>query len=237
VWRHTFEDDRPFQREFEGLQHFERISREHPSLLALFHIGRNDTEGYFYYVMEAGDDEVTGSKINPETYSPRNLTKDLKRRSKLPVTECVSLGLALTDALQFLHEQRLIHRDIKPANIIFVGGVPKLADIGLVTDIPGEGISVTAVGTPGYIAPELPGRPPADVYSLGKVLYEAATGLDRLKFPELPASITESGDGVQFIRLNSIIIKACEVNVQKRYQSAAELRAALLDLQRHLNAD
>ena len=35
VWRHTFEDARPFQREFEGLQHFERISREHPSLLAL----------------------------------------------------------------------------------------------------------------------------------------------------------------------------------------------------------
>src|SRR2546426_12336263 len=56
VWRHTFEDERPFQREFEGLQHFERISREHPSLLALFHIGRNETEGYFYYVMELADD-------------------------------------------------------------------------------------------------------------------------------------------------------------------------------------
>ena len=56
VWRHTFEDARPFQREFEGLQHFERISREHPSLLALFHIGRNEAEGYFYYVMELADD-------------------------------------------------------------------------------------------------------------------------------------------------------------------------------------
>ena len=55
VWRRTFEDDRPFQREFEGLQKFERISREHPSLLALFHIGRNGAEGYFYYVMELAD--------------------------------------------------------------------------------------------------------------------------------------------------------------------------------------
>ena len=55
VWRHTFEDDRPFQREFEGIQKFERISREHPSQLALFHIGRNDAEGYFYYVMELAD--------------------------------------------------------------------------------------------------------------------------------------------------------------------------------------
>src|SRR6266478_3770890 len=45
VWRRTFEDDRPFQREFEGIQRFERISRQHPSQLALFHIGRNDAEG------------------------------------------------------------------------------------------------------------------------------------------------------------------------------------------------
>src|SRR5215469_3847999 len=56
VWRHRFEDERPFQREFEGIQKFERISREHPSQLALFHIGRNDAEGYFYYVMELADD-------------------------------------------------------------------------------------------------------------------------------------------------------------------------------------
>src|SRR5215510_1148189 len=53
VWRRTFEDDRPFQREFEGIQRSERISREHPSQLALFHIGRGD--GYFYYVMELAD--------------------------------------------------------------------------------------------------------------------------------------------------------------------------------------
>ena len=49
------EDERPFRREFEGLQRFERISREHPSQLALFHIGRNDAEGYFYYIMELAD--------------------------------------------------------------------------------------------------------------------------------------------------------------------------------------
>jgi hypothetical protein len=42
VWRRNFEDERPYQREFEGIQKFERISREHPSQLALFHIGRND---------------------------------------------------------------------------------------------------------------------------------------------------------------------------------------------------
>ena len=55
VWRHTFEDAEPFKREFEGIQRFERISREHPSQLALFHIGRNEPAGYFYYVMELAD--------------------------------------------------------------------------------------------------------------------------------------------------------------------------------------
>src|SRR5689334_23350150 len=42
VWRDAFADARPFDREFEGIQKFERISREHPSQLALFHIGRNE---------------------------------------------------------------------------------------------------------------------------------------------------------------------------------------------------
>src|SRR5689334_4922167 len=55
VWRHTFEDERPFRREFEGIQRFEKISREHPGQLALYHIGRNEADGYFYYVMELAD--------------------------------------------------------------------------------------------------------------------------------------------------------------------------------------
>ncbi len=57
-----FEDERPFQREFEGIQRFERISREHPSQLALFHIGRNEAEGYFYYVMELADASRTAAR-------------------------------------------------------------------------------------------------------------------------------------------------------------------------------
>ena len=65
-------------------------------------------------------------------------------------------------------------RDIKPSNIIFVGGRPKLADIGLVTD---AGDARSIVGTEGYLAPEGPGTPQADIFALGRVLYEATTGL------------------------------------------------------------
>src|SRR2546427_6274275 len=60
VWRHTFEDDRPVQREFEGIQGFERLSREHPSQLALFHVGRG--EGHFFYVIELADAAVVAEE-------------------------------------------------------------------------------------------------------------------------------------------------------------------------------
>ncbi|SPE51251.1 hypothetical protein SBV1_130120 [Verrucomicrobia bacterium] len=74
VWRHTFEDDRPFRREFEGIQRFEKISREHPSQLALFHIGRNEADRYFYYVMELADNLDTATdydQLAPPHRQPR----------------------------------------------------------------------------------------------------------------------------------------------------------------------
>ena len=230
-----FEDIEPYTREFKGMEKYMPISLNHPGLVHILHVGRDDDAGYFYYVMEIGDDEVSGNKINPATYSPRNLAKDLQKRRRLPVVECVSLGLVLSEALEFLHQQQLIHRDIKPSNIIFVNGVPKLADIGLVTEIGGPGKSMTHVGTKGFIAPEGPGTPAADVYSLGKVLYEAATGLDRQEFPKLPSLLSED-ETVEFMRLNAVIVQACETFPTDRYQSAAELRGYLLDLKRHLNA-
>jgi len=232
VYQCDFSTTESYAREFKGIQRYMPISLKHPGLVHVLHAGRNDEAGYYYCIMEAGDDELAGQAINPETYSPRNLSKDLRRRGKIPVAECVSMTLTLADALDFLHKQHLIHRDIKPSNIIFVNGVPKLADIGLVTDIGGTGKTMTYIGTEGYIAPEGPGTPAADIYSLGKVMYEASMGRDRQQFPELPTSLADRTDQAALIRLNSIILKACEEIVRKRYQSASGLRADLLDLQR-----
>src|SRR5437879_5799783 len=56
VYRATFDHDRPFEREFEGIQKFEPISRMHESQVDILHVGRNEQGGYFYYVMELADD-------------------------------------------------------------------------------------------------------------------------------------------------------------------------------------
>ena len=57
---------------------------------------------------------------------------DIDRQRQLSAAESIELGVSLTQALDKLHEHGLTHRDIKPSNIIFIDGVPKLADIGLV---------------------------------------------------------------------------------------------------------
>jgi serine/threonine protein kinase len=230
VKREDFESDDPFEREFRGIQKFMPISRSHPGLVQILHAGRNPEFGYIYYIMETADDETAGQEINPQSYSPKNLAKEIKKRRHLPASECLQLSLDLTAALEFLHQQQLIHRDIKPSNIIFVKGAPKFADIGLVTDIAPTGRETTFLGTVGYIAPEGPGTPAADVYSLGKVLYEASMGRGCQDFPEISSTIRERSDSDAHFALNQIIVKASADDLTKRYRTARALREDLLKL-------
>jgi WD40 repeat protein len=226
VHRQSFDHDRPFEREFEGILKFEPVSRTHDSQVDILHVGRGD--GCFYYVMELADDQATGGQINPDNYTPRTLKSDLQFQGRLSFEECVRIGIALATALEHLHENGLVHRDVKPSNIIFVNGVPKLADIGLVT---GVDATRSFVGTEGFAAPEGAGTPQADLYSLGKVLYEAATGKDRQEFPELPTQLRELPDREGLVELNAVIAKACRHDPKDRYQSAAAMRADLELLQ------
>ena len=140
VYRSSFESERSFAREFDGMSSFEPVSRDHDGFVDILHVGR--TETFFYYIMELADDEATGQPLSPVAsavelagYAPRTLKGELDRRKQLPVDECLRLGASLAAALDDLHSHRLTHRDIKPANIIFVDGHPKLADIGLVASV------------------------------------------------------------------------------------------------------
>jgi tetratricopeptide (TPR) repeat protein len=228
VTRAAFDHERPFEREFEGIKNFEPVSRSDPSQVAILHVGRG--EGFFYYAMELADDWTTECAArDAQLYCPHTLREDLKRRGHLPVSECVEIGLALTRALAHLHHHGLVHRDVKPSNVIFVSGVPKLADIGLMTSIDS---TRSLVGTDGYAAPEGPGAPQADLYSLGKLLYEISTGCDRKQFPALPPDITDRPDRDALIELNAIIMRACQFDPRDRYTDAEMMLAELELVQR-----
>lgn len=232
VSRDRFESERPFEREFKGIQKFEPISRTHESQVDILHVGRQN--GYFYYVMELADDarepdrSAPDRAFDPEAYTPRTLHALLQGGGRLPLDVCLEIALALTTALRHLHRHGLVHRDVKPSNIIFVNGIPKLADIGLVTDTAG---TLSFVGTEGYLPPEGPGKPSADLYSLGKVIYEMCSGRDRLDYPELPTYLRSEQDRQRYGELNEVILKACEPDSKRRYASAEQMQRDLLALQ------
>jgi len=228
----------PYEREFNGIKKYQPISDQHPGLLRVEFVSEKQKE-YFYYVMELGDPLKPGWEQEPSTYKPRDLVGERARSQgrRLPVRECVRIGLALSNVLGFIHRQGLTHRDIKPQNIIFVNGQPKLADLGLVTEIRPPDQERTLVGTPGYMPPppERPGTPQADIYSLGMVLYVLSTGRNAAFFPEIATTLVEQ-DPVDFLPLNTVILKACQPDPAQRYASAAEMHQALLEIQKTLAA-
>ncbi len=224
----------PVQTEFEGLRRFTPISRSHPGLVHVLHVGYDPAGTCLYYVMELADAEA-GDSVDPGTYTPRTLAQELVRRSRIPLDEVLIMGTKLADALEHLHRHQLVHRDIKPANIVFVQGQPKLADVGLVSDVVSGVNGLAFLGTPGRIAPEGAGRPSADVFSLGKVLYEAGFGLPVDRFPELPADMISAGADPGLFDLNRILMKACDPDPHRRHGSAGELRDALHTLWKRRN--
>lgn len=227
----NFTQPAPYEREFKGIERFASVSRSHPGLVQVLHVGRNDASGYFFYIMELADDVSGATTWEPERYSPKTLAGELERRGHLPVQECLQIGVALCAALQHLHERQLVHRDIKPTNIIFVEGRVKVADIGLVARIASNSREMTQLGTEGYLAPEGPGTPLADLYALGKVLYEISMGRDRWQFPEFPTTIGTRPDQADLRRLHEIILTACETVPEQRFQSARAMQEALTRLQ------
>jgi serine/threonine protein kinase/WD40 repeat protein len=248
VWRCRFSSERPYEREFHGIVQFEPISRSHPGVVNVLHVGRDDAAGCFFYVMELADsagwpvesknelrverpvgDAPIHSQLSTQTllnYSPRTLASDLHARGRMPVLDVVTLGVQLANALGHLHRHGLVHRDVKPSNVIFVDGQPKLADIGLVA---GMDEAHSFVGTEGFIPPEGPGSEQADVFSLGRLLYEAATGKDRCEFPMLPADLDQwpRPEREAMLELNEVLARACAANPKERHANAAELAGDL----------
>ena len=110
-------------------------------------------------------------------------------RERLGAADLGHLGQHLCSALRYLHSRGHLHLDVKPSNIIASDGVGKLIDLSLARR---PGRWAAGIGTPGYMSPEQVcgghlGQP-ADVWGIGLVLYQAATGLQPFDLPDRFAS-------------------------------------------------
>jgi DNA-binding NtrC family response regulator len=225
IRRGRFGNDETFRREFSALKDFASLS-SHEGLVDILHVGRNEEQRFYYYVMELADDAKRGRNFGSDIYEARTLKWEIEDRGRLPVYESLGIGMMLATTLARLHQGGHVHRDIKPSNIIFVKGQPKLADIGLIAAIGG----ISRVGTEPYIPPEGPGKAQADIYALGKVLFEMSSGRNGFEYPAPPQPFQDPKEWESYLALEKIVLKACHNDINQRYRKASELAAELNSL-------
>ena len=215
----------------------------HWNSIDIFDYGRSE-DGTFYYVME---------------YLPgMNLGEIVKRFGPMPAARVIHLVRQACDALQEAHDLGLLHRDLKPANLFAAvrGGhydVAKLLDFGLakpLSDLDTAQLTAdgTITGSPLYMSPEQATGdkepdPRSDIYSLGGVLYYLLCGHPPFENEKpIKVLISHAHDPVpplsQYredipLDLEAIVMRCLSKNPDDRYQSAAELAAALEDCEHY----
>jgi serine/threonine protein kinase/Tfp pilus assembly protein PilF len=215
-----------------------------PNIAVTYDIG--EEAGADFIVMEYVDGELLSSRV---------------ARGPLPVREVVDVGLQVADALDEAHARGIVHRDIKSGNLIRTErGLVKVLDFGLAKFLSQDNagdvtqaqmtMAGIVVGTVSYMAPEQAlGRPidhRADLFSLGVVLFELATGrvpfegttpteiIDRILHETPPlasryAALVPSS-------LDAVIARALEKNPDFRYQQAREIYRDLKQVADDLDA-
>jgi serine/threonine-protein kinase len=209
----------------------------HPHILPLHDSGE---------VRNHGEDEPAFLYSVSPFVTGESLRNRLQREGALAVDETLRLGREIALALDYAHRQCVVHLDVKPENILLQDGHAIIADFGIARAMcdASEGPhrdSAPLLGTPSYMSPEqaagaadIDGR--SDIYSLGCVLFEMATG-------ERPHGRITPGEAVERARtgalpdpstltarvpadLAAVILRAIRPDRRERLQTAGELAAA-----------
>ena len=229
----------------ESKQRFEREARSisslnHPNICALYDIGSQD--GIDFLVMEYLEGQTLAERL---------------QKGALPIEQVLKIGIEIADALDKAHRQGIVHCDLKPGNIMLTKSGAKLMDFGLAKSAQAASIAGVAVGTPTlssrltvegtivgtfqYMAPEqLEGKDAdarSDIFGLGAVLYEGATGQPAFQGktpPSIVAAILGSEptpiktlEGTTPPELDRLIRTALSKNPDERWQSAHDIGITL----------
>src|SRR5262245_44847838 len=208
-------------------------SLNHPHIAHIYEVGE-DRE-HLFIAMELVEGRTLRASIPP---------------GGLPPDTLLMQGLQIADALAYAHEHGVIHRDLKSANIMLNSeGRVKVLDFGLAKRLPERGeagappdLNLTAtgvvVGTPSYLPPEVLRGEPADarsdIWALGVVLYEMASGklpFDRASLGELSDAILNGTpaplSGRIPVGIQAVIGRCLAKDPSQRYHQGSEVRAAI----------
>lgn len=230
-----------FQREAQAV-----AALNHPNVVTIFSVEESD--GIHFLTMEVIDGQMLSAFIT---------------RKGLPLKELFSMGVPLVDAVAAAHGRGIVHRDLKPGNVMLSSdGRLKVLDFGLaklksgIDDDPAMQLADTdsltnenrIAGTPQYMSPEqAEGRvvdARSDIFSLGVILYEMATG--KLPFHGatvvsiISSIIKDAPEPIVALRpdlpleLDRILRKCLAKDPMRRYQSAHDLRNDLEELQQQV---
>ena len=226
-----------FLKELESVLFYRENFNNHPNLIKILSIGVDEdfisddlSLPVLFYTMEVADD-INDNVPFGDAYYGMTLSNLIQLIDRIKVRDLFIILEQLLNGVKFLHDHGAAHRDIKPDNILFVDGIPKLADVGLVSS---HEVTMSLAGTPGFLPQEHMEKiayfespdQRMDLYALGMTAYCCFTGFSPEKYPEVPFELLKSPEER---KMNKIILKACAKEPSERFQTADEFIAALND--------
>lgn len=232
-----------YKKEIKSLKLYGKLTRqlEAKNIIPILDVQITDT--VVEYLMPLSDGIGADSPLN-QSWKPKTLTSLVLTRYESGGTftakEVVEIFKPLLEAVAALNEAGFIHRDIKPDNILFIGGQPYIADIGLLRE---DTDSASSVGTPVYSPPswytKIAGNP--DMWGIATTLYfflsgnsPDTIGRPNYMFPSTKEKMSKD-DIKAWHHFHRVILRATRENPTERYSTISDLAADILDTKEKRN--